>query len=127
MTIRPLNANDVALYRSLRLAALEQDATAFGSTLERESRFDDATRAARLGSFQGRPGAVFVADESGTPVGIAGVGLSADPTVAILWGMWVDPAARRAGIAKQLLAARFAEARREGTEIIMTAPLEANR
>ena len=104
------NPDDVATYRSVRLRALSTNPEAFGSTYARELAFDDATWRTRVGTFHGRPGAVFLASDELGPTGIAGVGLE-DPSehggvvTAYLWGMWVDPRARRSGTSGALVAA----------------------
>ena len=122
VSISPLDPNRTAhvqLYRSIRLRALESDPDAFGSTFERESTFDDSTWQARIAGFAGRSGAIFVArltaalqlpSTAATAVGVVGIGESATPGEATLWGMWVAPTARGRGASEQLLdaAARWA-------------------
>lgn len=43
MQIKPLGSEDWTIYRDLRLAALKNDPTAFGSSFEEESQYDQAT------------------------------------------------------------------------------------
>ncbi len=104
MAAEVLTPDQVERYRTLRLEALATDPDAFGSTLEREQGFDDATWAARIGSFGGRPGVVIVAtDDHGTDIGVCGAGFEGDEPTTTLWGMWVRPADRGSGAATVLL------------------------
>jgi RimJ/RimL family protein N-acetyltransferase len=111
------DSNDVATYKAVRLRALSSNPEAFGSTHEREVQFDDETWRSRVGTFRGRPGAVFVAEDATGPIGIAGIGIE-DPgeregaEVAYLWGMWVDPRARGTGTSVLLVAECVSWARR---------------
>ncbi len=111
MTIRILGPNDVRLFREIRLAGLANDPRSFGSNHERESAFDDDAWATRLASFAGRPGVVFASEDPAGATGIAGIGLAEDPSLAMLWGMWVRPEARRSGVAGQLVLSSLAWAR----------------
>lgn len=104
MTIRRLTAQDLDLYRSIRLRALRTDPAAFGSSFERERAFDDATWLARLTAFAGRPGVLYIEESDGRAVAIAGIGIAENDTTAMLWGMWVAPDARRNGSASRLIA-----------------------
>jgi RimJ/RimL family protein N-acetyltransferase len=103
MTTRVLLPSDLALYKHLRLAALETDPVAFGSNYAREVEFDDATWLSRMSGFDGREGAVFVDELDRKPTGIVGIGLSEHPADTQLWGMWVAPDSRRTGAAQRLV------------------------
>ncbi len=119
MTIRVLGRHDVALFRETRLQGLATDPRSFGSSYEREVAFDDAIWAARIDRFAGRPG-VVLADESPTGVasGVAGIGLSENPDVAVLWGMWVRPEDRRSGVAGELVLSALAWARDRAVDTV---------
>ena len=115
VSISPLDPSRTAhvqLYRSIRLRSLEADPDAFGSTLERESAFDDSTWQERIAGFAGRPGAIFVArltaalqlpSTASSALGVVGIGDSATSGDATLWGMWVAPTARGRGTSGQLI------------------------
>ncbi len=99
---RRLRTDDHAALRALRLRALAGEPSAFGSTLDREAAFTEATWKDRLRpdahpSFGGF-------DEAGALVGLA-VGLpdAVDASLAHLVGMWVDPMARGGGLAAELV------------------------
>lgn len=108
----PRRSAHVQLYRSIRLRALQADPDAFGSSFERESAFDDAQWQQRVDGIEGRPGTIFVARltaalqlpaTASMPLGVVGIGESATPGVATLWGMWVAPTARGRGVSGQLV------------------------
>ncbi|MFN8075508.1 MAG: GNAT family N-acetyltransferase [Kineosporiaceae bacterium] len=83
--------------RDVRLAALAESPSAFGSTLEREQTYD----AARW--RQWTRAAVFLASVGGTPVGIA-AGVPGDTEASRqLVAVWVSPDVRGRGVSSQLL------------------------
>lgn len=128
MAVRFLGEHDIALYRSLRLRALAADPEAFGSDHTYESTFDDDTWRARLLTFAGRPGVVMVdeIDGVGDATGMVGVGGSGESDEAIIWGMWVEPAHRRRGVARRLLAAGLGWARDQGYRAAVLNVTEGN-
>ncbi len=118
--------------RSLRLAALAESPSAFGSSLERELAFDEATWRARLanlesGTFLARR--LPAADPSGGgAVGLAsGVRLEGDAaSVRALVGMWVAPDARRLGAGSALVRAVLAWAIDSGATRVRLGVAEGN-
>lgn len=104
MTTRVLGPDDVMVYRTIRLEALRSDPMAFCSTYEREAAFDEATLAARMTSYDGRPGAV-ITDDGPVQSGMVGIGEMEGGGAAMMWGMWVRPAARRTGLGARLVEA----------------------
>ena len=117
MTTRVLGPDDVTTYRSIRLEALRTDPMAFCSTHEREAAFDDATFAGRLTDYQGRPGAIVV-DDAPDQAGMVGIGEVEDGGAAMMWGMWVRPAARRSGLGARLVEAAVAWADDRGLSAV---------
>ncbi len=108
MTIRRLTGDDHALYRSIRLASLQTNPEAFGSTYEREAAFDEATWRARLSGSDPGPKAVFVDELEGEAIGTAAaIDVETDPAPMLI-GMWVQPSARGTGAGKRLVAAAIA-------------------
>lgn len=114
MAVRALLSDEVSDYKAIRLRALFVDPEAFCSTHERESAFDEATWKSRLTSFAGRSGTVFVDEIDGELLAILGVGCTQVEGQAMVWGMWVDPVARRRGSARRLLGAAFDWCNRQG-------------
>ncbi|MXW76815.1 MAG: GNAT family N-acetyltransferase [Acidimicrobiaceae bacterium] len=114
MAVRALLRDEVSEYKAIRLRALSIDPEAFCSTHERESGFDETTWKGRLTSFDGRPGTVFVEENDGELLAMLGVGCTPIHGQATIWGMWVDPVARRRGSARRLLDAAFDWCSRQG-------------
>ena len=96
MTIRPLGPADAESLFALRQRALADAPLAFGSSAEDDLVTDVA--AARNQLARSPESVVFGAFRGGALEG--SVGLYRDPHLkmahkAHLWGLWVDPAARR--------------------------------
>jgi dUTP pyrophosphatase len=111
MAIEALTVDDVEVYRAVRLRALQSDPEAFASTHARESDFDDEAWRSRLAGFEDRAGQIFVDTSDRGVDGVVGIAISEDRSDALLWGMWVDPAARRRGTGRRLLDAAVGWAR----------------
>ncbi len=107
--IRQLTPGDAALYRSIRLEGLKQSPEAFGSTFEAEFTKPLAWFFERLSSS-----VVFGAIINGKILGVAGFAVRQEEKEAhkgLLWGMYVRPEARGAGVARRLVEAIIAYAR----------------
>jgi len=107
--IRGVDERDWAQLRSVRLAALADSPSAFGSTLSREEGYDENDW-----RDWSRNVATFLAVHSGVPVGIAGGrdGVRTDERKLI--AMWVHPDHRGTGVASALLEAVRSRARDDG-------------
>jgi ribosomal protein S18 acetylase RimI-like enzyme len=118
VTIRRLGVSDVADYRSIRLAALQGAPEAFGAIYDDEvtrSVGDDVDRLATT--------AVFGAYAGGKIVGMAGFKQEAgrkNRHKGFVWGMYVQPGARRRGAAAALIEALLGYARNEVEQLILT-------
>src|ERR1700730_3412668 len=122
--IRRLIKADAPLFRQIRLEALELSPEAFGSSFEQES-------AQSLGHFEEalRMSDVFGAFRDADLVGVAGYrtqGGAKQAHKGILWGMSVRPAARGAGIARQLVQAVLGHAR-ERVELVQLTVVSENQ
>jgi ribosomal protein S18 acetylase RimI-like enzyme len=117
--IRRATADDWAAVRDVRLRALADTPTAFGSSLARERAFTDDEWRQRLSG----PNATFLADDgaAGTATGIRGEGGRRE-----LVGMWVDPAARGTGAADALIASVRAWAVGDGGLVLTLGVTEGN-
>ena len=125
MEVRRLSAGDGALLRGVRLRALADAPYAFSSWYEREAAYDDELWEIRAAP-RGR-GAVFVALESGEALGMAGGYYRApEDEIPELWGMWVDPGARRRGAARALVEAVASWARESGARRLRAAVTDAD-
>ena len=109
ITIRRLSPEDAALFRDIRLEGLRRDPDAFSSIFEDESGKELSFFAERLDRS-----AVFGAFRGAELLGVAGFYVQPGPKhrhKGTLWGMYVRPQARGAGIAGRLVAAVVEHAR----------------
>jgi RimJ/RimL family protein N-acetyltransferase len=107
--IRRLETPDAALYRDIRLEALQRNPEAFGSTFERENAQPLSWFDASIGRA-----AIFGAFLDGRLAGMAGYAAqegSKQAHKARLWGMYVRAEARNAGVGKRLVTAVLGHAR----------------
>lgn len=116
VAIRTLTPADAAAWHVLRLDGLARHPEAFGGSVEEETSLDAAALAARLSPPA--PSAVFGAFAPGL---VGAVGLDAFRPAklrhrALVWGVYVAPAARGLGVGAALLAAVAAHARAAGLE-----------
>jgi RimJ/RimL family protein N-acetyltransferase len=121
--IRQLSPADAALYRGIRLEGLNRNPEAFGSTFEAEFAKPLAWFSDRLGSCQ-----VFGAFRGSEIVGTAGFVVRQGEKEAhkgLLWGMYVRPEARGAGVARRLVEAVIDFARRR-VELIQLSVVVGN-
>lgn len=112
IVVRRLFPEDWGIERGLRLAALADTPSAFGSRLADAELFNEADWRARL-SGQTR----LAASLDGRFVGTAGYAAGREPypaASAVLVGMWVAPDFRGRGVADRLVEAVTAASRREG-------------
>ena len=123
--IRLLTPADAPSYRHIRLDGLRNSPEAFGSTLEHEGAMPLAWFEERLTKAD-----VFGAFVDGELLGVAGYRRqegAKEAHKAALWGMYVSPGARRAGMGQNLIEAivAHASARVEQLKLVVTAGNEA--
>ena len=109
LQIRRLEISDAALYRDIRLEALQKNPEAFGSTFERESAQPLSWFEATLGRTD-----IFGAFLDGTLAGMAGYSAregTKHAHKALLWTMYVRTAVRNFGLGKRLVGAVLDHAR----------------
>jgi GNAT superfamily N-acetyltransferase len=105
--LRAVVAGDAEQLRRLRLRALEDSPDAFGSSLQVELTFPESEwlDLARR-SETAEDVVVYVAVDGDRWLGMAaGRWYDRDNGVAVLWGMWVDPASRGLGLGERLVTA----------------------
>ncbi|MCG6137175.1 MAG: GNAT family N-acetyltransferase [Nostoc sp. LLA-1] len=107
MEIRFLNSQDVVVYRELRLQALRESPTAFGSSYEQESCFSLTDFAARLRPHNDSTNGIFGAfDDRNKLIGMLGFSRESRLKrvhIGSLWSMYVLPEFRRRGVGTALL------------------------
>jgi len=104
IVITPITPLNIAVFKDVRLRALQEAPYAFGSTYAREVQFDDAEWARRVERWSGVLGAGFVAMDGATACGIAGSLLDeSNPTRAQLVSMWTAPTHRQLGVGRLLV------------------------
>lgn len=108
LSVRPLSAEDWALYRTVRLAALADAPEAFGSTCEAERAFTEDRWRERLARRN-----QFVAQAGDRTCGLIGI-VPVEAGRAELVSMWVRPDGRGRGVGDLLVRAALQWARDHG-------------
>ncbi len=131
MSVKILRAEpeDWERLRDIRLRALQDAPEAFGSTHEREAAHtEDAWRNFAIGWEGTARQAAFVAtDDDGGWLGVAlGAVRQADTSLANLYAMWVDPAARGMGAGRRIVEAVATWAAGTGAERLELCVTESN-
>ena len=121
LSVRPIAADDWRAYRAIRLRALQETPSAFGSSWSQEATWGDEVWMARAqASASGEAGRGFFAvdhevDHHDAICGLVWCMLApADPTTAHIYSMWVAPTARGRGAGKVLLTQCIDWARQAG-------------
>jgi ribosomal protein S18 acetylase RimI-like enzyme len=105
VSVRAVRAGDEARLRALRLRALTDSPEAFAAAAEQEAELPPAhwaelTRQSEVAEHL----AIYVAVGGEDWLGMgAGRWHDRERGIAQLWGMWVDPAARRLGLGERLV------------------------
>ncbi len=112
-TVHVLDEVDWMTYRDMRLTALKESPEAFAATHALEEAYEETLWRERM-----RRATRLVALDDNAPVGILSIGpTQADfDDAAELFGLWVRPELRGAGVAKDLFNAASREAGRSGAE-----------
>lgn len=118
--IARLGAQDWEAYRDVRLAALGDAPSAFGSRLADERDRVEAEWRTRL-----EQRTQFVAREEGLPVATVGCRAAGDGAVELV-SLWVAPPSRGTGVADLLVDAVVADARDKGCATIVLWVSEGN-
>jgi ribosomal protein S18 acetylase RimI-like enzyme len=130
ITVRRVRAVEWERLRLIRLRALADAPTAFGSTLVAErAQPDEFWRERAAGGATDEDRATFIAERDGGWVGISTCLLQQEGVgerPAWVFGMWVDPAARREGVAQALLRTMASWARVRGADVLNLQVTETN-
>jgi ribosomal protein S18 acetylase RimI-like enzyme len=104
INLEPITLRNEMLFKAVRLQALQESPSAFGSTYARESQFSDAEWSERIQRWNGRNGIGFLAMDLAVPCGIAGGLLDeGQPSQVQLVSMWIAPSHRRQGVGRMLV------------------------
>lgn len=99
-----ITAQDVVMFKEVRLRALQDAPYAFGATYAKEAQLTDAEWLQRTQRWNGERGVGFLAMDSGVGCGIAGSFLDeSDATRARLISMWTAPTHRQRGVGRLLV------------------------
>lgn len=122
IVVREITGDDWEQMRDVRLAALAEAPSAFGSSYAREAAFTEEQWRGRISersvTFFARVDSADSAPVAAAPAGLAGLaGVYVEDGTANLVSMWVRPSARGLGAGKALIeaAAAWAKARGFGT------------
>lgn len=104
IAIERITAENAAMFKAVRLRALQDTPQAFSATYAQESRLTDEEWLRRTQRWNGERGIGFLAMEDGVACGIAGSFLDeTDATRAKLISMWTAPTHRRRGVGRMLV------------------------
>lgn len=105
MVVRRVRADEATAWRELRLRALREDPDAFASLYEEALALPAEAWTARVARLaEGNGQVMFVAEEDGRLLGMAGAFLDTeDSDLPHLISMWVAPEARGRGAGKRLV------------------------
>ena len=99
--VRVLTEDDWYAYRALRLAGLQESPDAFVRSYTEEAAYSEECWRSRM-----RRASRLLAERDGVPRGIVSCAVvDDDPASGDVYGLWVDPATRQAGVAWQLMEA----------------------
>jgi GNAT superfamily N-acetyltransferase len=103
-TLEPLSLQLVEQFKAVRLRALEDTPSAFGSTYAKESALSAGDWLKRVDTWNGPRGVCYLGMDEGSACGIiAGYCDKNDPRRAWVASMWVAPTHRRTGLGTMLM------------------------
>jgi ribosomal protein S18 acetylase RimI-like enzyme len=104
IAIEPITPQNVSIFRSARLRALQDTPSAFGSTYAKESQLTDDDWVTRARNWNGERSILYLATDTDAAIGIAGSHLDQiDRTQAHLISMWTAPTHRQQGVGRLLV------------------------
>ena len=126
-SVERITTDNVVTFKTVRLGALEDSPSAFGSTYAREAAFSDSEWLTRAVNMNGDRKIGYLAMDNGAGCGIAaGFLYEQDSTKAQLVSMWVAPAYRGAGLGRVLVNAISEWARDRGVRTLLLMVTSSN-
>ena len=99
-----VTSQNAMVFKAVRLRALQDTPSAFGSTYAKESQLADSEWVKRAGNMNGDRSIGFFAIDRGAPCGIAACFLDqVDATLGHLISMWTAPTHRKQGVGRLLV------------------------
>lgn len=127
ITIRPIRPDEWRRWRATRLRMLRDDADFFATRYDDMVREPDQTwRNWVVEAAAGKDKALFVAEEGEAWLGVVGAFVRVNALEVQLISMWVDPAARGRGVARDLIRAVASWAQTRGAARVVLFVQEAN-
>jgi len=127
IAIRSITPQDAMLFKAVRLRALQDSPSAFGSTYAKESQLSDAEWLNRATNWNGESRIMFVALDGNEACGIAGSYTDPhDATRAQLISMWTAPTHRQRGIGRLLINEVLTWARQRNVRILQLMVTSSN-
>ncbi len=115
IVVEPISPRNSPAFKAIRLEALRESPTAFGSIYADESQLSDAKWIDRVARFDGVKSVGYLAVDAGSACGLArGTVDDRDSTIAWVESMWVAPQYRRNGVGRLLVGEILAWARARG-------------
>lgn len=104
IVLEQITMQNASVFKAVRLRALQDTPSAFGSTYAKESQFADSEWVKRAGNMNGERSVGFIAMDAGEACGIAACFLDQDDaTHAHLISMWTAPTHRQRGVGRLLV------------------------
>ncbi len=128
--IRPISPDDLAVYRALRLEALQAHPEAFTSDYAEQAAQPESFWQQRLNDNHNHPHQIiYGAEESDEFVGMTGIGCGSSPKTvhsAWIWGVYVKPTYRGQQLGERLLHACIDWARTHGVKVVKLGVMVGN-
>lgn len=119
ITLTPVTAQNVLIFKEVRLRALQDTPSAFGSTYAREAAFSDADWDERAAQWTGESSITYLALDADSPCGIVAGFLNRDDASKVhLVSMWVAGSQRRQGVGRLLVDAIISWANSRSARIL---------
>ena len=120
ISLLPITPKHAMIFKAVRLRALQESPSAFGSNYAKEVQLTDGDWMERTLRWNGEQGIGFLAMDDGTPCGMVGSFLDEhDPTRADLISMWTADTHRNQGIGRTLVEAVVDWARQRGAGTVL--------